>query len=257
MAVSVAGRVLSKELTETDHKRLSTPPSANCPRRPPFPTGTEGKPDVLCAAGRTARSFPRFRRVGRSWRAATRKRSISAAEKEGAVEEVLDELTQLERDVLKPNPRFAQILASTRVSTAAKDRILLDLLRNRCSSLLLRFLRVLNRHERLGYLVTVAQHARAIWDQRHRRVPGAGHLGRAPGRGAVAIPPRRSARMTGATPILAVSTDPTLIAGLVVQVGDIRYDASAKSRLAQLRQRLIEGKTHEIQSRRDQFSYPA
>jgi F-type H+-transporting ATPase subunit delta len=42
-----------------------------------------------------------------------------------------------------------------------------------------------------------------------------------------------------------------------VQIGDLRYDSSVKSRLAQLRQRLIEGKTHEIQSRRDQFSHPA
>ena len=64
-----------------------------------------------------------------------------------------------------------------------------------------------------------------------------------------------SAALTGATPILYVSTDPDLIGGLVVQVGDHRYDASVKSRLAQLRQRLIEGKMHEIQSRRDQFSH--
>ena len=66
-----------------------------------------------------------------------------------------------------------------------------------------------------------------------------------------------SPRLTGATPIFQVSTDPDLIGGLVVQVGDQRYDSSVKSRLAQLRQRLIEGKTHEIQSRRDQFSHPA
>jgi F-type H+-transporting ATPase subunit delta len=182
---------------------------------------------------------------------------IHAAEKEHAVDEVLDELAQLERDVLKPNPRFAQVLASPRVSTPQKDRILVDLLENRASSLLLRFLRVLNRHERLGYLNAVARQARAIWDKRHKRVP-------VQVRSAVALDPAQLddlraglARMTGATPILEVSIDPNLIAGLVVQVGDIRYDASAKSRLAQLRKRLIEGKTHEIQSRRDQFSHPA
>src|SRR5271165_5218015 len=96
---------------------------------------------------------------------------IRAAEHEGVVDQVLEELVELERDVLKPNPRFAQILASTRVSSAEKDRILVDLLENRGSSLLLRFLRVLNRHERLGYLGAVAQQARVIWDKRHARVP--------------------------------------------------------------------------------------
>ena len=182
---------------------------------------------------------------------------IHAAENENAVDLVLDELDELERDVLEPNPRFAEVLASLRVSVSQKDRILVDLLENRASSLLLRFLRVLNRHERLGYLGAVARHARAIWDKRHKRVP-------VQVRSAVPLDEDQLkdlhaglARMTGATPILDVSTDPNLIAGLVVQVGDIRYDASAKSRLAQLRQRLIEGKTHEIQSRRDQFSHPA
>jgi F-type H+-transporting ATPase subunit delta len=42
-----------------------------------------------------------------------------------------------------------------------------------------------------------------------------------------------------------------------VQVGDQVCDASLRNRLEQLRKRLIEGKTHEIQSRRDQFSDPA
>ena len=182
---------------------------------------------------------------------------IRAAEHEGAVDLVLEELAELERDVLKPNPRFAQILASSRVSSPQKDRILVDLLENRASSLLLRFLRVLNRHERLGYLAAVARQARAIWDKRHARVPVQVRSAFPLDEGQLQTLRARLARLTGATPILQVSIDPDLIAGLVVQVGDIRYDASAKSRLAQLRQRLIEGKTHEIQSRRDQFSHSA
>ena len=65
------------------------------------------------------------------------------------------------------------------------------------------------------------------------------------------------AGMISATPVLHVTTDPSLIGGLIVQVGDQVCDASVRNRLEQLRQRLIEGKTHEIQSRRDQFSDPA
>ena len=37
---------------------------------------------------------------------------IGAAEKEGAVEPVLEELAEIENDVLKAFPRFAQLLAS-------------------------------------------------------------------------------------------------------------------------------------------------
>ncbi len=65
----------------------------------------------------------------------------------------------------------------------------------------------------------------------------------------------RLAAMTGSTPILHLTVDPSLLGGLVVQVGDHLYDSSVRQRLEQLRKRLIEGKRHEIQSRRDHFSY--
>ena len=67
----------------------------------------------------------------------------------------------------------------------------------------------------------------------------------------------RLATLIGAKPQLQLEVDPTLSAGLVVQVGDDVYDASVRTRLQRLRDRLIERKSHEIQSRRDQFSYPA
>lgn len=180
---------------------------------------------------------------------------INAAEKEGEVDALLDDLAEIETNVLKAYPRFAKLLASPRVTSAHKDQILTEVFGKGASSLLLRFLRVLNRHERLGMLVVVAREARAIWDERNHRFPV--HV-----RAAVPLDENqlqtlrdRLAALTGATPVLLVSTDPELIGGLVVQVGDHLYDASVKSRLAQVRQRLIEGKMHEIQSRRDQFSY--
>jgi F-type H+-transporting ATPase subunit delta len=182
---------------------------------------------------------------------------INAAQQEAVVESTLEEFSEIERDVLLAHPRFAEILASSRVSSSEKDRILLDLFNNRASSLVLRFLRVLNRHERLGLLGAVIREARAIWDRRNRRIPVQVYSAVALAEGQLNSLRERLARLIAATPILTVSTDPSLIGGLVVQIGDLRYDASVKNRLHQLRQRLIEGKTHEIQSRRDQFSHPA
>jgi F-type H+-transporting ATPase subunit delta len=57
----------------------------------------------------------------------------------------------------------------------------------------------------------------------------------------------------GATPVLRVEVDPALIGGLVVQVGDDVYDASIRTHLARLRDRLAEGWTRAIQARRDPF----
>ena len=182
---------------------------------------------------------------------------VDAAQNEGGVDAALVELAAIEEDVLKRFPRFAEILASARVQSAEKDRMLREIFEGRASGLVLRFLRVLNRHGRFKILGAVLREARALWDRRNRRIPV---------RVRSAVPldaaqldslQQRLTRLVDGTPIVTVSTDADLIGGLVVQVGDQLYDASVKNRLAQLRQRLIEGKTHEIQSRRDQFSDPA
>ncbi len=182
---------------------------------------------------------------------------VDAAEKEGGAQPLLDELAEIEDDILKPNPRFAQVLASDRVPEADKDRILVQLFEGRASGFLLRFLRVLNRHGRLGLMGPVLREGRAIWDRRNRRIPVRVRSAVPLDEGQMQSLRDRLTHLVAGTPILSVSTDPTLIGGLVVQVGDTLYDASVKSRLAQLRHRLIEGKTHEIQSRRDQFSHSA
>jgi F-type H+-transporting ATPase subunit delta len=151
---------------------------------------------------------------------------IGAAEKEGNAVAVLDELTEIEDEVLKAFPRFADLLASARVSTAHKDQILTEVFADRASSLVLRFLRVLNRHERLGMLAVVSREARTIWDRRNNRVPVHVRAAVELDESQLQILRDRLAAVTGATPILLVSTDPDLIGGLVVQVGDHRFDAS-------------------------------
>jgi F-type H+-transporting ATPase subunit delta len=182
---------------------------------------------------------------------------VNAATGEGQPEASLDDLSAIEDEVLKKFPRLRQLLASDRVSPARKDQLLVEVFGDRVSNLVLRFLRVLNRHGRLGLLTAVSREARQIWDRRHKRVPVYVR---------VAVPldqeqemalREQVAAMISANPVLHVTTDPSLIGGLIVQVGDQVCDASLRNHLEQLRKRLIEGKTHEIQSRRDQFSNPA
>jgi len=180
---------------------------------------------------------------------------IGAAERDSGVEPALAEFAEFQSDLLERFPPFAAILASARVPAKAKDRMLVEILEGRASSFALRFLRVLNRHGRLDLLGVILREARLIWDRRQGRV-----LVRV--RSAVPLEAdqieslqSRLGRLLAATPILHVATDPRLIGGMVIEVGDHRYDASVKNRLEQIRQRLLEGKTHEIQSRRDQFSH--
>jgi F-type H+-transporting ATPase subunit delta len=182
---------------------------------------------------------------------------VNAAERQGQPEAVLDELDALVADVLGAHPRFAALLGSPTLSAHDKDRILVEAFEGRALPTVVQFLRVLNRHGRLGSIRPIARAARALRDRRQNRravlVRTAVPLDDAQ----QAALRDRLGTMLAATPILNVVVDPALIGGLVVQVGDDVYDASVRNRLEQLRHRLIEGKTHEIQSRRDHFSHPA
>ncbi len=182
---------------------------------------------------------------------------VDAAVKEGQADAAVQELDELASEVLAQFPAFAQILASHRVPAAEKDRILSEVFQGRASDLVMRFLRVLNRHGRLELLAAAAREARILWDRRNRRIPVSVRSAVPLNEDQVRVLSDRLAGLVAGTPVLTATVDPGLIGGLVVQVGDLLYDGSVKSRLAQLRKRLIEGKTHEIQSRRDQFSYPA
>jgi F-type H+-transporting ATPase subunit delta len=173
------------------------------------------------------------------------------------VDAVVEELEAIRSDVLQAQPRFAAILASDSVSIDEKDRIVTEAFEGRALPTVVRFLRVLNRHGRLGLLSSVTQQARATLDRRQNRKPVTVRSATALDEGQQSALRDRLASMTHATPVITLVVDPSLIGGLVVQVGDEVYDASVRTRLEAIRGRLIERKTHEIQSRRDHFSYPA
>jgi F-type H+-transporting ATPase subunit delta len=173
------------------------------------------------------------------------------------VNAVVEQLEEIETDVLTAQPRFASILASPSVSIVDKDRVLVDTFEGPALPTVVQFLRVLNRHGRLGLLSSVIKQARATLDRRQNRKPVTVRSAVPLDDGQKAEIAARLASMVNATPVITLEVDPSLIGGLVVQVGDDVYDASVRTRLEQLRGRLIERKTHEIQSRRDHFSYPA
>jgi F-type H+-transporting ATPase subunit delta len=182
---------------------------------------------------------------------------VNAASKDGQVDNVLEQLEQIVAEVLIPNPTFAELLTSPAVSTRDKDRILTETFEGRVLPTVARFLRVLNNHGRFEHLAAIVRQARMLWDHRQNRQPVSV-------RSAVRLDDQqlsglreRLARLTQATPVIHLQVDPTLIGGLVVQVGDDVYDGSVRNEIEQLRRSLIEGKTHEIQSRRDHFSDPA
>src|SRR4051794_37639524 len=180
---------------------------------------------------------------------------LNAAGKDGSADEALDELDAIVAFIAEKYPRFVQMMTSPLRSEAEKDRIIAEAFEGRALPASVNFLRVLNRHGRLRLLGSILQTARRSWDRRQNRHPVTVRSAVPLTEGQTAALRDRLARSIGGTPVLTLEDDPGLIGGLVVRVGDDVYDASVRNRLEQLRQRLIEGKTHEIQSRRDHFSH--
>jgi F-type H+-transporting ATPase subunit delta len=63
--------------------------------------------------------------------------------------------------------------------------------------------------------------------------------------------------MLGGEPEIVRMTDPNLIGGIVLRVGDTVYDGSVATRLSKVRGQMINRSIHEIQRRRDRFSHTA
>src|SRR5262249_54396325 len=116
-----------------------------------------------------------------------------------------------------------------------------------------KFLRVLNRHGRLGLLPSIYREARLDWERRHNRRAVMVRTAQPLDDSQQDALRARLETLLGATPVLQVEVDPSLIGGLIVQAGDEVFDVSIRNQLETLRRRLIEEKGHELQARREQF----
>lgn len=178
---------------------------------------------------------------------------LGAADKAEASERVLEELEALIREVVEPNPTFAEFLRSGIVSRETKEEVLQKTLGERIDPLLLRFLLVLNRHHRLDVLKAVARVAREIDDRRRGRVP-VEVTSAIPLNGELSGRIRdRLKAVLDKEPILTARVDPEVMGGLVLRIEDSVYDGSLATQLAKLRGQILQRSVHEIQSGRDRF----
>ena len=179
---------------------------------------------------------------------------LDAAESKGSPES-LETLTSFVDDVLTPNPEFERILTSPLTGTD-NQLGMLDRVAGGADPLTKNFLSVLARHGRLDLLRNVLEEA---WRERETREGKK----RVTVRTAAPLSESDLAKITDRIktavdfePVVIPETDPDLIGGLVIQVGDTVYDSSLRTRLKGLRGRLKEAFAHEIQSGRDRFSSP-
>jgi F-type H+-transporting ATPase subunit delta len=179
---------------------------------------------------------------------------LNAAENSGQADAVLGELASLVQDVFKRQPKLEVLLSSAAVGRRRREELIHKIFEGKASDVFFNFLLVLNRHERLELLRPILVTLRDLYDQRAGRV----HVQVA---SAVPLPDDQKQRLAHQLrnklrqePVLDLKIDPELIAGVRIRVGDWQYDGSVLSRLADIRNQILTGTSHEIQSRRDRFS---
>ncbi|MBX3412635.1 MAG: ATP synthase F1 subunit delta [Pirellulales bacterium] len=182
---------------------------------------------------------------------------LGAAEKAGQTDAVVEELDAVVTEALDPYPRFESLLASGMLSPAEAEGVLQRTLGPWVSPLLMNFLKVLATRGRLDCLRAIRQAAHDQLDQMRGRARVTVSTATPLPADALSKLGTRLRGMLALEPVLEPQVDPDLIGGVLLRVGDTVYDGSVATRLAQVREQMINRSVHEIQSRRDRFGDPA
>ncbi len=182
---------------------------------------------------------------------------LGATEAGGQTAQVLDELDSFVSDVLEKMPDFDAVLSSALVSHEDKVALLDRALEKQASDIFLNFLKVVSGHGRLDCLRAIRWAAHKLYDEMSGRIPVEVRTARPLDEASVTRLTERLQTMLGGQPELRQKTDPDLIGGIVLRVGDTVYDGSIANGLKQVRGQMLNRSVHEIQSRRDSFSHPA
>jgi F-type H+-transporting ATPase subunit delta len=166
---------------------------------------------------------------------------------------LVDELASVVNDVLNRFPKLEQTLKSSLVAQEQKEQLLGRIFSGSASTEVLNFLKVLSRHGRLGLVRQVSRlatklHAtqRGMTDVEIRVASPLDDTMR----GEIQSQLRK---VLGTEPVLSIKVDPSLIAGIVVRVGDRMYDGSVHNQLERTRAAMIERATEQIETRPDRF----
>lgn len=189
--------------------------------------------NVMDATGAAAR-------IGRVYAEAL----MTQAREANEVDSVGDELTSIVGDVLPSSPEAEAFLVSTAVNRKVKEPMIASAFGNATSDLMQRFLGVLNDNNRLGLLRAINATYQKLREQSHGRT-------RVKVVSAIDLNEQQTEQLKSTLkqslkvePVLEMRTDPEILGGLIVQVGDRVYDSSVRTRLNSLRTHLMTSGTY-------------
>lgn len=178
---------------------------------------------------------------------------LGAASKSPKASELVDEVESFVVDVLDKFPRLNEVLRSEFIAGEVKQELLGRVLGSRASVEVVNFLKVLSAHGRLGLLRPIARTLKKLYAQQQGRTDVEVRVARELDEGLRGQICDQLQKMLGSEPVVEAIVDPSLIAGMIVKVGDRVYDNSLATQLNLARRSMIDRATEMIQARPDLF----
>lgn len=157
----------------------------------------------------------------------------------GTIDETRAELDEL-RNLLDSQPEFATFMASRGIGAERREEALERMFRGRLSDLTLNALLVMNRHDRSDLLA--ALHRRYVIRQEEASDEIEGQAVSAVELSAdqKSEVEKLAARLSGKKPLMEYQVDAGILGGLVLRIGDMRWDNSLRTKLLAARGVLFE-----------------
>jgi F-type H+-transporting ATPase subunit delta len=166
------------------------------------------------------------------------------------LEELAGELDEL-ADMVRSNPRLGEFIANKTIAADKKEASLRKMFEGKISPVLFSTIGVLNRKGRLGQFLRVGAAFQELVEQKFGRIEVDVYT-RFP------LPPDEADKLRNVLrdrlkrePVLYSYTDPTMIGGFKLRVGDRLLDASFKTRLGRIKDQLRESGGKQIRARFD------
>jgi F-type H+-transporting ATPase subunit delta len=142
---------------------------------------------------------------------------------------------------VQADERVATALESPRVSKAVKGQILERALQGEAPREFVRFLQAVVRRGRQGLLAEIAQEYQALLDEKLNRVHAGVTLADEADARTQKQVVERLAQALGREVRAYFRSDPKILGGVVVRIGDRIYDGSVRRRLTALQRRMLTG----------------
>jgi F-type H+-transporting ATPase subunit delta len=173
--------------------------------------------------------------------------------KSSNADDLVQELKSLVTDVLDRFPQLEKTLRSSLVSHEQKEQLLERVFGTAASTQVLNFLKVLSRHGRLELLRSIARQVEKLHMERSGLTDVEVRVAAELDDAILNDIQSRIHKAIGTQPIMNVKIDPSLVAGIIVRVGDRVFDGSLRTQLEHTRHAMIARAIEQIETQPDRF----